>query len=160
MHLFSCQILFFSVCEFQVQANQRANLPDSTGDQLQISPQGEGSRVLFQSVDDKPHSPSPPPGSPRDQSETKAPNDICSLGGDTQVVRQPAVEYSNEVCAVCRRGGDLLRCNKCHKVFHRTCHVPTLHKCPWQVPPREIYLLLVSDRIHRSHAINHFYIYT
>ncbi|XP_029010668.1 transcription intermediary factor 1-alpha-like isoform X2 [Betta splendens] len=113
-----------------VQAHQRANLPDSTGDQLQISPQGEGSKVLFQSADDKPHSPSRPPGSPRDQSEAEAPNDICSLGGDPPGDRRPGVERSDGVCAACRSGGELLRCNKCHRVFHLTCHVPTLHKCP------------------------------
>lgn len=33
-------------------------------------------------------------------------------------------------CAVCQNGGDLLCCDKCPKVFHLTCHVPTLLSFP------------------------------
>ncbi|XP_051237778.1 transcription intermediary factor 1-alpha-like isoform X2 [Dicentrarchus labrax] len=117
-----------------VQANQRASLPDSTGDQPQISAQDEGNKVPtpLQSTNDKPHSPSQPPSSPRDQSNTNAANDIRSLGGEQQVEQRRApLEDSNEVlCAVCQTEGELLRCDKCPKVFHLSCHVPTLLKSP------------------------------
>ncbi|NWV35069.1 TIF1A factor, partial [Grantiella picta] len=33
-------------------------------------------------------------------------------------------------CAVCRNGGKLLGCEKCPKVFHLSCHVPTLMSFP------------------------------
>ncbi|XP_069759258.1 transcription intermediary factor 1-alpha-like isoform X5 [Narcine bancroftii] len=33
-------------------------------------------------------------------------------------------------CAVCQNGGDLLCCEKCPKVFHLACHVPTLLSFP------------------------------
>ncbi|XP_018424979.1 PREDICTED: E3 ubiquitin-protein ligase TRIM33 isoform X1 [Nanorana parkeri] len=33
-------------------------------------------------------------------------------------------------CAVCQNGGDLLCCETCPKVFHLTCHVPTLLSFP------------------------------
>ncbi|XP_064425298.1 E3 ubiquitin-protein ligase TRIM33 isoform X2 [Latimeria chalumnae] len=33
-------------------------------------------------------------------------------------------------CAVCQNGGELLCCEKCPKVFHLTCHVPTLLSFP------------------------------
>lgn len=137
------------------------HLPDSTGDQLQISPQCEGSKVQFQSIGDKPHSLSQPPGILRDQSKTNARNDICSLEREQQVDQNQArMEDSNEVlCAVCQSGGELLCCDKCHKVFHLTCHVPTLLKSPWQVSPHEIYLLLVSDENSKRCAIFHFYVY-
>ncbi|XP_056373947.1 transcription intermediary factor 1-alpha isoform X2 [Hyla sarda] len=33
-------------------------------------------------------------------------------------------------CAVCQNGGELLCCDKCPKVFHLSCHVPTLLNFP------------------------------
>ncbi|NXG48437.1 TIF1A factor, partial [Psilopogon haemacephalus] len=33
-------------------------------------------------------------------------------------------------CAVCQNGGELLCCEKCPKVFHLSCHVPTLMSFP------------------------------
>ncbi|PKU35353.1 transcription intermediary factor 1- hypothetical protein [Limosa lapponica baueri] len=33
-------------------------------------------------------------------------------------------------CAVCQNGGELLCCEKCPKVFHLSCHVPTLKSFP------------------------------
>ncbi|KAK2917598.1 transcription intermediary factor 1-alpha-like [Channa argus] len=115
-----------------VQSNQRASLPDSTADQLQISPQGERSKVPFQSTDNKSQSPLQSPSSPRDPSKNNAPNDTGSLGEEQQVDQNQArIEDSNEVaCAVCQGGGELLCCDKCHKVFHLTCHVPALLKSP------------------------------
>uniref|UniRef100_A0A3B4WD20 PHD-type domain-containing protein n=1 Tax=Seriola lalandi dorsalis TaxID=1841481 RepID=A0A3B4WD20_SERLL len=92
------------VCGFQVQNNQRASLPDSTGEHPQISP----------------------PSRPWDQSKIK------SLGGEEQVEQNQArLGDSDEVlCAVCQSGGELLCCDKCLKVFHLTCHVPSLLKSP------------------------------
>ncbi|XP_059190483.1 transcription intermediary factor 1-alpha-like [Centropristis striata] len=104
-----------------VQANQRASLPDSTGDQ-----------TLLQSTGNKPHSPSQPPSSPEEESKTNAPDHVRSLGGGQQLDQhRPPLKDSNEVlCAVCRTGGELLCCDKCLKVFHLSCHVPTLLKSP------------------------------
>lgn len=33
-------------------------------------------------------------------------------------------------CAVCQNGGELLCCDRCPKVFHITCHIPTLRSVP------------------------------
>ncbi|XP_047679026.1 E3 ubiquitin-protein ligase TRIM33 isoform X3 [Tachysurus fulvidraco] len=33
-------------------------------------------------------------------------------------------------CAVCQNGGELLCCDRCPKVFHITCHIPTLRSSP------------------------------
>ena len=141
---------FLSFCWFQVQANQRASLPDSTGDQPQISAQAEGYKVPtpLQSTDDKPQSPSRPPSSPQDQSKT--PSHIRSLGGDQQVDQHRApLEDSNEgLCAACQTGGELLCCDKCPKAFHLSCHVPALLKSPRQALTGETYLFMVSDENH------------
>lgn len=114
---------------FQALANQRANLPDSTGDQPQVSIQDEGHTV--------------PLSGRQDQNNSNAnANPIHS-----QVVQhQDPLQESDEVlCAVCQTGGELLGCHKCTKVFHLPCHVPTLHKVPRQALSGSIYLLLISD---------------
>uniref|UniRef100_A0A671MRK4 E3 ubiquitin-protein ligase TRIM33 n=1 Tax=Sinocyclocheilus anshuiensis TaxID=1608454 RepID=A0A671MRK4_9TELE len=33
-------------------------------------------------------------------------------------------------CGVCQNGGELLCCDRCPKVFHMTCHIPTLKSSP------------------------------
>ncbi|KAM4618585.1 transcription intermediary factor 1-alpha-like isoform 2-T2 [Polymixia lowei] len=117
-----------------VQANQRANLPDSTGDQPQTSVQAGGNQIPTppQSTEDKPHTPPQPLRSPGDQRQADASNQIPSLGGEQQEDQcQAPVEDPNEDwCAVCQNGGELLCCDKCPKVFHLTCHVPTLFRSP------------------------------
>ncbi|XP_029910414.1 transcription intermediary factor 1-alpha-like isoform X2 [Myripristis murdjan] len=116
------------------QANLRANLPDSTGDQHKISVQSGGNQVSTppQSIEDKPQTPSQPPRSPRDQSQANAPKQIFSLGGEQQVDQHqaPLEDPNEDWCAVCQNGGELLCCDKCPKVFHLTCHVPSLFKSP------------------------------
>lgn len=37
-------------------------------------------------------------------------------------------------CAVCNNGGELLCCDRCPKVFHITCHIPTLKCSPRSAP--------------------------
>ncbi|XP_047189355.1 transcription intermediary factor 1-alpha-like isoform X1 [Scophthalmus maximus] len=117
-----------------VQNNQRASLPDSTGEHPPIRAQGEGNKVptLPQSADDKRHGPSKPQSSSQDQSKTDAPNHTRSPGGERQVEHSEArLEDSNEaLCAVCQSGGDLLCCDKCPKAFHPACHVPSLLESP------------------------------
>ncbi|XP_071349273.1 transcription intermediary factor 1-alpha-like isoform X2 [Trachinotus anak] len=117
-----------------VQNNQRASLPDSTGEHPQSSVQGEDNKVPSppQSTDHKPMSPSKPPSSPWDQSKMDVPNHICSLQVEQQVDRDQARRDDSDgvLCAVCQSGGELLFCDKCPKVFHLTCHIPALLKAP------------------------------
>ncbi|XP_046898576.1 tripartite motif-containing protein 66 isoform X2 [Hypomesus transpacificus] len=42
----------------------------------------------------------------------------------------PEEMESEDFCAVCLIGGDLLCCDRCPKVFHLTCHVPSLLSFP------------------------------
>lgn len=46
--------------------------------------------------------------------------------GETRKEDDPNEDW----CAVCQNGGELLCCEKCPKVFHLTCHVPTLTNFP------------------------------
>uniref|UniRef100_A0A8C9Z448 RING-type E3 ubiquitin transferase n=1 Tax=Sander lucioperca TaxID=283035 RepID=A0A8C9Z448_SANLU len=79
---------------------RQASLPDSTGDQPQIRGQGEGNKV-----------PTP-------------------LQSTDDKPHTPLKGSNEGVCAVCQTGGELLCCHKCPKLFHLSCHVPTLLKSP------------------------------
>ncbi|KTG31391.1 hypothetical protein cypCar_00030773 [Cyprinus carpio] len=52
--------------------------------------------------------------------------------GEQQSEKTPeADEDPNEDwCAVCQNGGELLCCDRCPKVFHLSCHIPTLTASP------------------------------
>lgn len=53
--------------------------------------------------------------------------------GDTEEVQteQDSTELESEdFCAVCLIGGDLLCCDRCPKVFHLSCHIPPLPTFP------------------------------
>lgn len=105
----------FVCCGFQVQSHQRASLPDSTGEH---SGHGEG-------ADHKPW----------DQTKVRP------QGGGAQSDQNPARRPGDSgqvLCAVCHSGGELLCCDKCLRVYHLTCHVPSLLNSPRQVRPHEI----------------------
>lgn len=118
---------------FQALAIQSSSLPDSTGDQPQIQNEVDTSQIP-QSTDDKSRSPSQPPRRQHDRSYSDVAHHICPVEGEQQVVQhQDSLEASDKVlCAVCHTGGELPRCHKCAKLFHLSCHVPTLQKFPRQ----------------------------
>lgn len=54
-----------------------------------------------------------------------------SVSEEVGEAEQECVEMENEdFCAVCSIGGELLCCDRCPKVFHLTCHVPSLFSFP------------------------------
>lgn len=42
----------------------------------------------------------------------------------------PPADPNEDWCAVCMDGGELMCCDKCPKVFHQYCHIPTIEKLP------------------------------
>lgn len=52
--------------------------------------------------------------------------------GEQQSEKTPEIDEdpNEDWCAVCQNGGELLCCDKCPKVFHLTCHIPTLTASP------------------------------
>ncbi|XP_075810084.1 transcription intermediary factor 1-alpha isoform X6 [Microtus pennsylvanicus] len=87
------------------EAVLRSDAPDSTGDQPGLNQESSSN------------------GKPEwlDASQ-KSPVHV----GETRKEDDPNEDW----CAVCQNGGELLCCEKCPKVFHLTCHVPTLTNFP------------------------------
>ncbi|XP_053465300.1 transcription intermediary factor 1-alpha isoform X2 [Nycticebus coucang] len=83
----------------------RSDAPDSTGDQPGLHQEN----------------------SSNGKSEWLDPSQKSPLHvGETRKEDDPNEDW----CAVCQNGGELLCCEKCPKVFHLSCHVPTLTHFP------------------------------
>ncbi|MBN3311075.1 TIF1A factor, partial [Amia calva] len=95
--LFILSLSLFDLLKLCVRSTVRANVPDSTEDQNKMVAERR---------------PSQTPSSVKEQQTVKG----SGLEDDP----------NEDWCAVCQNGGELLCCEKCPKVFHLTCHVPTL----------------------------------
>lgn len=52
---------------------------------------------------------------------------------ESEKTAEPEEDPNEDWCAVCQNGGELLCCDKCPKVFHLACHIPTLSESPrWE----------------------------
>lgn len=71
-----------------------------------------------------------------DDSDDQRPGLCSSQTEDDSSNQQPEPEpgtqeiESEDFCAVCLNGGDLLCCDRCPKVYHLACHVPQLVSFP------------------------------
>ncbi|KAM4570038.1 transcription intermediary factor 1-alpha isoform 2-T2 [Odontesthes bonariensis] len=94
-----------------VQSSVGSSLPDSSTGGAPSKPrhQQKGSAAPPKPASDSTHLPPPPP------SEKRA---------------EPEEDPNEDWCAVCQNGGELLCCDKCPKVFHLACHIPTLNESP------------------------------
>ncbi|XP_060893124.1 transcription intermediary factor 1-alpha-like [Labrus mixtus] len=69
-------------------------------------------------------------------SDDQTPDQCCSQGGGDSCIQQPGPGSgpeemeSDDFCAVCLNGGDLLCCDHCPKVYHLACHIPPLISFP------------------------------
>ncbi|XP_048196247.1 transcription intermediary factor 1-alpha isoform X3 [Perognathus longimembris pacificus] len=82
----------------------RSDAPDSTGDQPGLQENSSNGKAQWLDAPQK---------SPLHVAETRKDDDP-----------------NEDWCAVCQNGGELLCCEKCPKVFHLSCHVPTLANFP------------------------------
>lgn len=58
-------------------------------------------------------------------------NPDLQIGTEEVQTEQDSAEMESEdFCAVCLIGGDLLCCDRCPKVFHLSCHIPSLLSFP------------------------------
>ena len=71
-----------------------------------------------------------------DDIEDQKPGPCCSQKVEDSSSQQPepgrGIEEmeSEDFCAVCLNGGDLLCCDRCPKVYHLACHIPPLTSFP------------------------------
>lgn len=61
--------------------------------------------------------------SPLDEKSSEENSQTASNAAD-------ATDDNEDYCAVCLNGGELLCCDRCPKVFHLGCHVPSLLSFP------------------------------
>uniref|UniRef100_A0A672Z3M3 RING-type E3 ubiquitin transferase n=1 Tax=Sphaeramia orbicularis TaxID=375764 RepID=A0A672Z3M3_9TELE len=65
------------------------------------------------------------------QSKPRQQQKVCPPDPDPSEKRaEPEEDPNEDWCAVCQNGGELLCCDKCPKVFHLSCHIPTLNESP------------------------------
>ncbi|KAF7229014.1 transcription intermediary factor 1-alpha isoform X1 [Nothobranchius furzeri] len=97
-----------------VQSSVGSSLPDSsTGAQSKPRQQQKGPSV---SAD-----PASASNNPSAQTQSKL---------ESEKRTEPEEDPNEDWCAVCQNGGELLCCDKCPKVFHLACHIPTLNESP------------------------------
>ncbi|XP_068197077.1 tripartite motif-containing protein 66 [Antennarius striatus] len=101
--------------------------PDSQGSELNVESEQEAAsddpRPLHS--DQEEESPIGP-----DQKTLLIANPAALRCPELQTDRDAAEMESEDFCAVCLIGGDLLCCDRCPKVFHLSCHVPPLLSFP------------------------------
>uniref|UniRef100_A0A8C7QHC9 RING-type E3 ubiquitin transferase n=1 Tax=Oncorhynchus mykiss TaxID=8022 RepID=A0A8C7QHC9_ONCMY len=72
---------------------------------------------------------------PKPQQQSLPPETQVELEADPQPDREkapgvPEDDPNEDWCAVCQNGGELLCCDRCPKVFHLNCHIPSLRESP------------------------------
>lgn len=100
-----------------------------------------------------PSPPPPPPPPPPARSKTKAmkiQQSESAAQPEAEKTGAPEEDPNEDWCAVCQNGGELLCCDKCPKVFHLTCHIPTLLESPrWETR------YLPDVRLHNNFSYLH-----
>lgn len=72
----------------------------------------------------------PAPRSDLSPGKEQHPQPAAQLAESAEKRAEPEEDPNEDWCAVCQNGGELLCCDKCPKVFHLSCHIPTLNESP------------------------------
>ncbi|KAK3596676.1 hypothetical protein CHS0354_038908 [Potamilus streckersoni] len=117
-----------SVSQSDATRTVSPNIPDLQLDRNSFSPQSKSNDVRI-------GSPNVPDVQLIDDDRSAAMKELnpSSLPGfnlyNLDVQHDPN-DPSEDYCAVCHNGGDLLCCDRCPKVFHLQCHIPVITSSP------------------------------
>ncbi|XP_063365990.1 E3 ubiquitin-protein ligase TRIM33 [Cydia amplana] len=70
------------------------------------------------------------PEQPRAEPAVHSSTDTAVAPATAAPAAAPGGDPNEDWCAVCMDGGELMCCDKCPKVFHQYCHIPTIEKLP------------------------------
>lgn len=103
---------------------------------IELEPEAEAERARCLQLGEEPPNKCEADIVPADDSEDQRPDLCCPQEqADLSIVKSeagPGTEEleSEDFCAVCLNGGDLLCCDRCPKVYHLACHIPPLISFP------------------------------
>ncbi|XP_047452581.1 tripartite motif-containing protein 66-like [Mugil cephalus] len=103
---------------------------------IELDPEAGADRARCLQLEDDPQSKCEVDIIPADDSEDQKPDLCCSQEqANISIMESEAGAGTEELesedfCAVCLNGGDLLCCDRCPKVYHLACHIPPLISFP------------------------------
>ncbi|XP_036002288.1 E3 ubiquitin-protein ligase TRIM33 isoform X1 [Fundulus heteroclitus] len=97
---------------------------------IKLDPEAEANQELWLELEDDPEGKCEADVFEMEQSEGQSPALCCSAQQEIESGAGTEQMESEDFCAVCMNGGDLLCCDRCPKVYHLACHIPSLNGFP------------------------------
>ncbi|XP_047236969.1 transcription intermediary factor 1-alpha-like [Girardinichthys multiradiatus] len=97
---------------------------------IQLEPEAEANQDLYLELEDDPDIICEAEVFEMEHNEDRSPDLCCLAKQETESGAITEQMESEDFCAVCMNGGDLLCCDRCPKVYHLACHIPSLNSFP------------------------------
>ncbi|RVE71283.1 hypothetical protein OJAV_G00050350 [Oryzias javanicus] len=97
---------------------------------MELEPQTDEAPDRRLQLEDEAEGRSEADGEEAEHGEEQKPDVCCGFELQLEAAGGAVEVESEDFCAVCLNGGELLCCDRCPKVFHLSCHVPPLASFP------------------------------